>query len=369
MADFFQYSIDQLKKIRDDFVVELVRISQGKKSSLSFIKNSLPQKSFISNNKIFQVMVVGGRVFEKALVSFIHPKGGRTDSLRVKKIEKDVLPVFKTKENFFSFFFKQLNSQVNIVALNFAYHLDPLLRNGLIDGRLISGTKEHLFNNLINKLIGKELEDYIFTKEKRKINVSVANDTICLLLAALLSMRRSSSSHTIAAGIVGAGTNFAFFLNENTAVNLESGNFDKFPQTVTGKIINRNSLNPGRYLFEKEISGAYLYQHYNGKAKIKSTKELSLLADQGDFVAQKLFERSASLIACQIAGLYKFKKMKIENCKLKIVMEGSVFWDGWQYQRLVNNYLEKLDISKGSIEFIKINNSSLIGAAKLISIE
>jgi hypothetical protein len=50
-------------------------------------------------------------------------------------------------------------------------------------------------------------------------------------------------------------------------------------------------------------------------------------------------------------------------------MEGSVFWDGWNYQKFIYENLKKLGISQNSVKFIKINNSSLIGAAKLLQLE
>ena len=146
---------------------------------------------------------------------------------------------------------------------------------------------------------------------------------------------------SIVAGIVGTGTNFAFFLNKNTAVNLESGNSNHFPQSKTKKIIDRSSTNPEEQLFEKEVAGAYLFRHYQVNQSKKanhfpqSTLDLNHLACQGDRLAQKFFERSSALIASQIAGIYLFKKyylktISTDSAQLKppltFVMEGSVFW-------------------------------------------
>jgi hexokinase len=297
----FQYSTEQLSKIRDSFFEELVKASEEAPSSISFIKNILPEKSTILDDQTFQAMVIGGRVFKKALFKKDRAK------IVLLNAENENLPLFENEQIFLSFVAKHLDPNVTYLAVNFAYGLKQIIRDNLIDGiKLGSGGKGQKFTDLTGKLVGKEIENYILKKNNRIIKVSLANDTICLLLSDLNSKNRMETI----AGIVGAGTNFSFFIDEKTAVNLESGNFNKFPQTETGKIIDKSSTNPGQHLFEKEVSGTYLYQHYNGKAKIRSTKELSLLAKQGDIIAQKLLERSTSLIACQIAGICRFKNLK-----------------------------------------------------------
>lgn len=290
-----------------------------------------------------------------------------------------------------------MEKNIKILALNFAYGLNPILRNGAIDGIKLSVTgKEQKFSGLVNKVVGQEIEYYFFKKKKRGIKVAVANDTVCLLL----SIPRSLNRYFLASGIVGAGTNFAFFLNKNTIVTLESGNFDKFPQTQTGKTIDKNSHQPGRQLFEKEVSGAYLYQHYNilincGGLKaepITDSKQLSFLAEQNknqpSIIAQKILERSASLIACHISGLYFFKHInfnstnngsedarferRVKNAASSFkptifIMDGSLFWHGWHYKQNVEKYLRLLNVPKNSIKFIKIKNSEIIGASRLVA--
>jgi len=468
MTQISLYSLPQLKKIRDNFINELILAARGEKTSLAFIKNSLPLKPVVADDELFQLMAIGGSVFHMALAKKSKNK------ISLQKKVKFFLPHFSSREIFCKFFLEQLDPRVNTVALNLAYHLVPSLRHGLVDDRLVIPTKEQPFSGLVNKLIGQELEIYVFEKLKRRIRVAVANDAICLLLSTLPSQSRSSQRLSTVAGIVGAGTNFAFFLspcqqaeNENIAVNLESGNFDKFPPTATGKIIDQNSDQRGQQLLEKEVSGNYLYRHYNLLVKhspslwdttwgiplwrsglqhqqgfgvrnpepsrryvgagslvnrgeknrlLLSTFELSQQAqlhpggvNRGVTIARKLIERSASLIACQIAGIYLFKTcrenkksaqdtdsrhmsrvaanlmdnarftslmhvredvskhFKKEVTPFKFIMEGSLFWHGWHYQQFVEDYLKKLAVRKNSVKFINVKNSSLIGASRLIA--
>lgn len=218
------YPLAVLKKIRDNFVKELFEALSGKETSLVFFKNHLPKKSLIKQEEIFQVMVIGGRMFKSARVKVnldnsCHDRRtlsqNRNSLIKILKIEEKPLPIFKTGRDFFEFFEKQLETNVKIIALNFAFPLVPSLRGRFLDGTLIKGTKEHQFQGLTGKKIGEKLKKYIFLKQKRKIKVAVANDTICLLMAGLgLEPSRQRPyqrwSQTVA-GVVGAGNNFAFF--------------------------------------------------------------------------------------------------------------------------------------------------------------
>lgn len=353
------FPLSKLKIIRNNFFKELKAASMEKKNSLIFIKNSLPPLTLRKNKEIFQLMIFGGKVFKTALVKKMNKK------LIIINQSFLHLPLFKTKEDFFSFFLSQLKKNVSLLVVNFAYPLLPKLRNGFLDGCLLQPTKEHQFSGLVGKFIGKELENFIFKKKKRKIRISLVNDVIFLLLAGL---KKFHYPETLAAGIVGTGTNFSFFLNEKTAVNLESGNFNRLPQSKTGKISDFKSNNPGQQIFEKEVAGAYLFQHYNHltKKNISSTFILTKLAKKGDLIAQRLLERSTSLIACQIAAIYLFKKEKIKNLRLKLLMEGSLFWQGWHYHNFVKKYLSLLGVGKNQIKFIRIKNSDIIEATQLL---
>ena len=69
---------------------------------------------------------------------------------------------------------------------------------------------------------------------------------------------------------------------------------------------------------------------------LASTEELSKIAEKGNETAQKLLERSASLIACQIAGIYRYKcRERFQTVPYQFIMEGSLFWQGWKYKAMV----------------------------------
>jgi hexokinase len=196
--------------------------------------------------------------------------------------------------------------------------------------------------------------------------VKSANDTVCLAY---------SDPQADAFLIIGTGYNVAF-IDGDEIINTESGGFTTASLvTKTGLAVDQNSDNTGSYLFEKEVSGGNLYQHYNLLAeelgidlKLSNTGELSEVGQTSGsmdgLLAQIVFERSASLVAAQLAGLYLFKERPQH---IRTVAEGSVFSKGWRYREMVAKYLDELDVPAGTFEFIEVPDSSLVGAARLMT--
>ncbi len=72
---------------------------------------------------------------------------------------------------------------------------------------------------------------------------------------------------------------------------------------------------------------------------------------QATGIARRLFEHSASLIACQIAGITEFKKRD-----MTFVMEGSLFWIAWRYKQMVETYVKQL-VPEYSVTFEEISRT------------
>jgi len=352
-----------LQTITKNFVQELTDAKAGRKTSLPFIIHQLASHPIVAPGETFQVLKIGGSILQKSLVQ--RPNG----EILIKTFEEEHLPVMTTKDVFLSVIDRHIDPGVKIIAINFAYPLKPVFEGGVLDGILLNGTKEHAFNGLMGQRVGKTIELYIKSKYGRTIRVSTANDTICLTLAGL-------TRHTpkqISGGIVGTGMNFAIFLDDTHLVNLEAAGFDKFPQSEEGKQIDAQSVEKGKSLFEKEVSGGYLYHHFNillTKNRIKhpsidSTHAMDKIA-RGNIagvsnLARDLFDHSAALISCQIAGITNFNKHD-----MTFVMEGSLFWVGWRYKQKVEEYV-KLLAPKYKITFEEIKDCGILGAAKLVT--
>jgi len=360
---FIYMDLSTLQQIQENFLQELELASAHHKTSLPFILNTLPSSPLVKEGEVFQVLAIGGSIYRKALLK-------KTSSgITILEVSQGSLPKFATKEIFLSFIAEHIDTNVQILAINFAYEIKPVFEKGRLDGIFTRPSKEHTFTGLIGQKIAEEIENFVFRSRKQSIKVSVANDTVCLILSGLTQI---SWDH-LAAGIVGTGLNFALFLDKNTVVNLESGSFAAFEQTATGKRVDQNSQDKGRALFEKEVSGAFLWQHFNLSLKQKNldyrpvatTEEVSMLAVQNipdvSTLATSLLERSASFVATQIAGITSFHKKN-----LTFVMQGGLFWQGYRYKETIMETVKKL-IPSYHVNFIDVRDSDILGAAKLVA--
>lgn len=355
--------ITSLKTVQNNFLEELKESAVGHKTSLPFIIHQLPAYPLINEGDIFEVIVIGGSIFKKALVKL------ENSQIKILKKEQTDVPFFRTREDLLHLLARELDQDVNVISLNFAYPLDPILESNKLDGILISGSKENSFDGLIGKKVGLEVEKYFLQTKKRRIKVAVANDTVCLLLAGL----NNYSKDQLIAGVVGTGINFAFFLDQQKLVNLQAGNFSNLTLSEQAKSVDQYSNHPGNALFEKEVAGAYLYQHFNQIIKQKSisllplnsTMQLNSLTASSDRevseIAVGLLQKSAALVAAMMAGMVEYKK---QDCMF--IMEGSLFWQSSGYTKFVQQYLNQL-LSQLKAEFVKIEDSSIFGAANLVS--
>jgi hexokinase len=353
--------IQQLQEISQNFVQELTKANNGQKNSLAFLRNFVPTP-FVKDGEVFQVLVVGGSICRNVLMK----RHGKEFTI-LSHYEKEQ-PIFHTKGDFLAFLSLEVDKTVTHVALNFAFPIQPTVRDKKLDGILLYGTKEHTFDGLQGQKVGKEIEDYMKKEQNRDIQICVANDTICLLLSGQVK----HTWHELACAIVGTGYNMAFFTSEHEAINLESGGFNNMPQDDIDREVDAASLQPGMQINEKQVSGAYLYRYFNhvllkkgiSYPEITSTKALDDLARNNSEVgihAEEVLQRSAELVAAQVAAIAEFKK-----CNIVCVVEGSLFWKGYHYKETVEETLKKLS-PKQQISFIHVENSSVLGAAKLIA--
>lgn len=347
--------LKELKQIAANFTKELRLSAKGEKTSLAFVVHEIALSPTIGEGEMFQVLKIGGSIGQNALVV----KQGK--EIQVKALEEERLPVFSTGKAFLTFVKSHLRKKVNYLAINFAHELKPVFENNRLDGILTRPSKEHAFVGLVGKQLGAAVENFILKKFHKLINVSVANDTICLTLSGLTK----GAAESISGGVVGTGLNFAFFLNDQRLVNLESACFNKFVLSPEGKEIDKLSLQPGEAIFEKEVSGGYLFQHYNLKTdqKLTATHELDKVA-RGEIMgdkklARELFKRAGQLVACQIAGIANFKKRP-----MLFIMEGSLFWVGYNFRKTVAETV-KLLAPEYPVSFKAIKDCGIIGAAKL----
>jgi hexokinase len=337
-------SIDY-RKVKTAFHKELRLASEGKPSSISFIKHTLPEKPLVTNG-IFQGIVIGGTNFVDSTRRIL--KNGKPRTITLKY---GILPIFKDRQTFVDFLDRHLDPKADAVGINFGFPLKPVRGPfGEIDAELLHGTKEHTFHG-ISSSIGDIVREIYKIRHKKAVPVTVANDSVCLTLAG-----DGTESGSL---IVGTGCNMCLKIRQEdtfTVVNLEAGNFNKFPLPSLIKKLDENSKMPGRQLLEKCVSGQYLSHYFNEKAMqldltippVTSSKDLSALAAKRStkpetHLAQEILERSASLVAAMVAGAYEFAG---SPPGFTIITEGSVFWKGWKYQEHIQEQLTQLGIPK-----------------------
>lgn len=353
-------------QIKQNFLNELILASQGKPSSLSFIRHHLPQKPLLKKG-IIQGIVIGGTNY-----IFSTEKMYADGSREVLKKETGVLPALATKKIFVDFLIEHLDSRADAIGMNFGFKMEQVpTTDGTLDGLIVArGTKDHTFTG-ITESVGSLVKLIFLKKYQKHVIASIANDTVCLLL----------SGNDKENGSIIAGTGFNMGLlrrdTQSIAINLEAGGFNKFALSPILKQIDARTKNPGKKLFEKTISGKYLALYFNEKVKelklpippIATSQELSELSHErhtdvaGD-LARAIITRSAYLVAAAIAGIYAFYD---EPKTFPLIGEGSLLWDGWQYHENIKRKLTELGVPQEAISIKHIKGSSLKGAFGLIN--
>lgn len=348
--------------IKTAFTEELKKTYLGEHTSLSYFKHYLPEKPLIEKG-IVQGVVIGGTNYIVSLEEI------QADGMRLVIDRKTgTLPILKDDQTLISFLQEHLDSRALAIGVNFGFPLEPVFGpHGELDGKLITGTKEHKFDWLIGTNIG----DTVRKAANRDLPVSVANDTVCLTLA----------GDGTEEGSMIAGTGFNIGIKQiegdkTVVVNLETGNFDKFEPSQAIKIVDACSDLPGKNLFEKMISGKYLAEVFNIKAermgiamtKLKTSQELSALSQEttdndANKLARALLQRSAFLVAASLAAIYEFRG---NPESLTIIGEGSLLWKGWNYRINIEKQLEELGIPKNAITIKHVQDSSISGAIALL---
>ena len=341
------YTADQLQTFSKNLLQEINKKGNNN-SSIAYIKNPIPKTKLVQDGEKYQVIMIGGTHLESAIVS--NNKG----IIKVHDLVETNIPKIETKKQFLDYFAQYVSPEIKVLAINFAYPIKPVLRDGKLDAILLSVSKEHKFEGLIGKKVGLEVENFLSQKNGQKVNVSICNDTTALGLAGL-SFENNFDIKNVSATVIGTGFNIGTFVNSEMFINLEAGNFDKFEQSESGRHIDKNSQNPGKQQLEKELSGGYLVSHFNYYAKkegleiqVESTKEVSQIATTrhaAGKIARKVIERSAQMSAMSFKTLFDLDRDQDgKSADQLILVEGSLYWKGYNYIEYLNKWLKELDV-------------------------
>ena len=289
------------------------------------------------------------------------------------------------------------------------------------DGKVLFFSKEIKADEVAGNMIGENLNAAISSSGNAdKKNIILLNDTVATLLAGRADVK-GMSFETYVGFILGTGTNCSYIetnknitktkdldLTKSQIVNVESGGFGKAPQGKIDKDFDQSSNSPGRYTFEKMISGAYLgpiclwtvraaaeegLLSKDSAEKLKEIKEINT-KDVNDFMSfpeaksgplssalqsaseedlatayyliDRLIERAAKLTAINLSSA-AIKSGKGHNpCQpVCIVAEGTTFYHLKSLKQRVEYYLRNYLVNEKGVfyEIINVENATLIGAA------
>lgn len=406
------------------FMSEMKNGLYGIKSSLKMIPTYISMEKEIPVQEPVIVMDAGGTNFRVAVVTFDNER-------------KPVIEDFKlypmpgtngktTKDEFFQTiaqYMEPVLGKSNKIGFCFSYPTE-ILPNG--DGRLIQFCKEVQVEGVEGELIGENLLNTVKklgNKEDKK--VVMLNDTVATLLGGRASFPDRVFDSYIGF-ILGTGTNICYieensnikvlpevFVKEGSMlINVESGAYGKAPMGHIDVSMDRATVNPGQYVFEKMIAGGYQgslmlavikkavldglfseafeekitnisdliskdiddflnfpYSDKNPLARccsagdtIKITTDCQTLY----YLIDAMMERAAKLVAVNIASvIIKTGKGGNPCLPVCITAEGTTFYKSKLVRNKLEFYLKKYLNERKNLycEFVKVENATLIGTA------
>ena len=360
MLNLKVFSSHKLKQISQQFQAEIEKASKKEVSSLAFEKNLL-FKNRIKTKKedLLQIIYIGGSHIESAL---INPKNQN----QILNFKSEKISPLKNSQEFFELIAKYYTPKANFLNLNLAAHLKSIYRKDILDAVLIKNHLEHNLQDLVGKHVGLEVEKYLKQKFNKKITVSSSNNLVSLGFLAKED-KEFESSHTIT-GVIASGLNFGFYQDNETFINLESGKFKLENEEIAEFFASNNLHNQ----FNKQAKFLNLKIELKKKEDferiLKNPNKYSLEIGE---LAKKILQKSAQLVACQFYGiiLYKFGQNPILKHKIKLLLEGSLFWDNKIYKETFLKTLEELGLENQKLEIIRIKHGFILGSSSSLYFE
>jgi len=259
-------SVSDMEKISNDFIAEMRAGLEGRTSSLKMLPSYISKPTGKEKGSVVAIDFGGTNV--RILQADLDGSGKITVNAKNKfpLVDPDGKYNYTAKEATGEQLFDYIAEHVGEISIKgvenslghtFSF---PCKQNGINSAELIYWTKEIKTSGVEGHDVSKILEDSL--KRKKIENVTpkaVINDTVGTLLAAAYS-----NTDVDMAAICGTGHN-ACYLEPNhpltgkpMIVNIESGNFNKVPQSRFDAKIDAASERPGLQKLEKMISGYYL---------------------------------------------------------------------------------------------------------------
>ena len=401
-----------IKTITDDFISEMKNGLEGKSGSLLMLPTYIGAEGTIKPNDPVLAIDAGGTNFRAVKMYFDKNLQLVTENLQQRKMP--AIDEELSNKEFFATLAAYLTSYINVsekIGFCFSYAVEIFPNK---DGKLLEWSKEVKAPEVIGQMVGKNLLSAMGTPNK---HIVLMNDTVSTLLAGQAATA-GREFDTYIGFILGTGTN-ACYIEKNSnitktsgldvkgsqIINIETGNFNLMPRTDIDIAFDSTTKNPGRYSFEKMISGGYFGGLCTTALKmaaaesvfssetnvnLKNIKELSseevnkfvsgidletnILAtklvtkEDAEAVSEiinTLIQRSAKLTAASLAAvILKTGKAKTADKPVLMTIEGTTFYKMNNFQILFEAYLQGFlsGENRRFYEIVEVPNSSLIGA-------
>lgn len=401
-----------MKSMTDDFIADMKKGLEAEKSSLMMIPTYISAEGSIKPNEPVVAIDAGGTNFRAVKMSFDNNMNLITENLQQRKMP--AIDEELSNKEFFATLAAYLTEYKNVsdkIGFCFSYAVEIYPNK---DGKLLEWSKEVKAPEVIGQMVGENLLQAMGTPNKQ---IVLMNDTVSTLLAGKAATA-GREFDTYLGFILGTGTNVCYIeqnsnitktpnLNqkENQIINIESGNFDKMPRTDIDVAFDNTTKNPGRYSFEKMISGGYFGGLCTTALKTAANEDIFSaetkvnLKKAGEFTSEEvnkfvcgidlktnalstvfvteedvaaateiinaLIQRSAKLTAASLAAvILKTGKAKTPEKPILMTIEGTTFYKMNNFRILFEAFLQGFlsGENKRFYEIVEVPNSSLIGA-------
>lgn len=255
----FCLSLDELKKIINDFHSEMDKGLKGARSSLKMLPTYVDKPTGNEKGR-FIALDLGGTNFR---ILEIELKGaGQVKKLGEKKFVLDEKIISSTAKEMFGFisqcikeFICEKRGQANPFSLTGWTFSFPVKQTAVDSGILLHWTKGFSVKAAVGKDVVKLLNYALIKKGISQVRINaLINDTVGTFL-----YRSYNDPDCDMAVILGTGTNSCYRDDsKKMLINIEWGNFNKLKTTVYDRLLDKNSENKGSQILEKMVSGMYL---------------------------------------------------------------------------------------------------------------
>jgi len=385
----------------------------GRPSSLRMIPTFVEVEAGIPLHRPVLAVDAGGTNLRVALVEFdaAGPRLSGFERHRMPGLDGEIsAPAF----------FEALAGRVRPVAagadrmgLSFSYPAEILPSR---DGRILGLSKELRVAGIAGQLVGAQLCQALRgAGVASDLHFVVLNDTVGALLAGRAARAGQPAARQVGY-VLGTGLNCAYVEDNGRigklsglaagrqVVNVEAGNWSGAPRGLVDRALDAQSAEPGTYLLEKAVSGAYLgalclrtlraacddglftpdasaclrdwprlgtpqldpFLSTRPKAEGLAA-ELSRRGTGEDLalataLASAVVERAAQLAAVVLAAA-ALRGQGPEGPTVRATVDGSTFYKLPTFRQRITSWVERILAGRCALEVVSVDHAALVGAA------